>query len=144
MNTQLLFFFFFFNDTATTEIYTLSLHDALPISDVIHFESIGELNSVSGSQKITSNPVITNIFDINVCPSTTPTAMMFLGLLGLALLIIVFGLKSNVGGAVFLGGLMIFIMSWSVYGCQALLGDIMVLISMMIMVWSFTKVDGVV
>src|SRR5256885_9015319 len=28
------FFFFFFNDTATTEIYTLSLHDALPISRV--------------------------------------------------------------------------------------------------------------
>src|SRR5476649_3089359 len=28
------FFFFFFNDTATTEIYTLSLHDALPIFDL--------------------------------------------------------------------------------------------------------------
>ena len=28
----LFFIFFFFNDTATTEIYTLSLHDALPIS----------------------------------------------------------------------------------------------------------------
>src|SRR2546430_11586535 len=28
--------FFFFNDTATTEIYTLSLHDALPISLVKH------------------------------------------------------------------------------------------------------------
>src|SRR3712207_7278377 len=28
--------FFFFNDTATTEIYTLSLHDALPISGVDH------------------------------------------------------------------------------------------------------------
>src|SRR5438874_11812838 len=28
-------FFFFFNDTATTEIYTLSLHDALPISGKI-------------------------------------------------------------------------------------------------------------
>src|SRR5256885_16635755 len=28
------FFFFFFNDTATTEIYTLSLHDALPICSV--------------------------------------------------------------------------------------------------------------
>src|SRR5256885_12890573 len=28
---HLLFIFFFFNDTATTEIYTLSLHDALPI-----------------------------------------------------------------------------------------------------------------
>src|SRR5258705_8294246 len=27
-------YFFFFNDTATTEIYTLSLHDALPISDI--------------------------------------------------------------------------------------------------------------
>src|SRR5688572_32677965 len=29
-----MFFFFFFNDTATPEIYTLSLHDALPISDI--------------------------------------------------------------------------------------------------------------
>src|SRR2546430_12037912 len=29
------FFFFFFNDTATTEIYTLSLHDALPISRTV-------------------------------------------------------------------------------------------------------------
>src|SRR2546430_11509407 len=29
---HLFVFFFFFNDTATTEIYTLSLHDALPIS----------------------------------------------------------------------------------------------------------------
>src|SRR2546430_4864275 len=32
MRPSALFFFFFFNDTATTEIYTLSLHDALPIS----------------------------------------------------------------------------------------------------------------
>src|SRR3712207_7801153 len=31
MMTLLLFIIFFFNDTATTEIYTLSLHDALPI-----------------------------------------------------------------------------------------------------------------
>src|SRR2546430_5617042 len=30
-----LLFFFFFNDTATTEIYTLSLHDALPIFKTI-------------------------------------------------------------------------------------------------------------
>src|SRR2546422_2433189 len=30
------FIFFFFNDTATTEIYTLSLHDALPISPRAH------------------------------------------------------------------------------------------------------------
>src|SRR5260370_34378615 len=31
LSTTLSFFLFFFNDTATTEIYTLSLHDALPI-----------------------------------------------------------------------------------------------------------------
>ena len=35
MSTARFFVFvFFFNDTATTEIYTLSLHDALPISDI--------------------------------------------------------------------------------------------------------------
>src|SRR5499433_2543048 len=34
--------FFFFNDTATTEIYTLSLHDALPISGVQDFAPAGE------------------------------------------------------------------------------------------------------
>src|SRR5436305_12395554 len=32
LNTQVSIILFFFNDTATTEIYTLSLHDALPIS----------------------------------------------------------------------------------------------------------------
>src|SRR5258707_15867922 len=31
-------YFFFFNDTATTEIYTLSLHDALPICSVVEAE----------------------------------------------------------------------------------------------------------
>src|SRR2546429_3649051 len=31
-------FFFFFNDTATTEIYTLSLHDALPIFGQVFFD----------------------------------------------------------------------------------------------------------
>src|SRR5437868_7604242 len=35
------FFFFFFNDTATTEIYTLSLHDALPIY-VLDIRSAGK------------------------------------------------------------------------------------------------------
>src|SRR6266508_7050456 len=38
-------FFFFFNDTATTEIYTLSLHDALPISSRTvdsHWPKVGE------------------------------------------------------------------------------------------------------
>src|SRR5256885_10659605 len=34
------YFFFFFNDTATTEIYTLSLHDALPISLNLRFNDL--------------------------------------------------------------------------------------------------------
>src|SRR5687767_15647069 len=34
MQTAWMYFFFFFTDPATTEIYTLSLHDALPILDV--------------------------------------------------------------------------------------------------------------
>src|SRR5256885_12323065 len=37
MRASGLCFFFFFNDTATTEIYTLSLHDALPICQVDEF-----------------------------------------------------------------------------------------------------------
>src|SRR5256885_1865204 len=36
------FFFFFFNDTATTEIYTLSLHDALPISRRTLYPEFGD------------------------------------------------------------------------------------------------------
>src|SRR5689334_25425765 len=39
-----LFFFFFFNDTATTEIYTLSLHDALPISHLARPHAAGIFN----------------------------------------------------------------------------------------------------
>src|SRR5258708_24016594 len=42
--------FFFFNDTATTEIYTLSLHDALPISSTMRFE----LKAVSPEGRVES------------------------------------------------------------------------------------------
>src|SRR5690554_8105697 len=35
--THTYFFFFFFTDTATTDIYTLSLHDALPICNIVDF-----------------------------------------------------------------------------------------------------------
>src|SRR5258708_30541792 len=35
-----MFSFFFFNDTATTEIYTLSLHDALPISEQLWAQTV--------------------------------------------------------------------------------------------------------
>src|ERR1039457_375865 len=44
------FFFFFFNDTATTEIYTLSLHDALPICDAA--ELAGGIVSVSQPETV--------------------------------------------------------------------------------------------
>src|SRR5258706_7237609 len=40
------FFFFFFNDTATTEIYTLPLHDALPIFRVPAAEPAADTNAV--------------------------------------------------------------------------------------------------
>ena len=40
-------FGFFFNDTATTEIYTLSLHDALPISDDDAGKGMGMANEFS-------------------------------------------------------------------------------------------------
>src|SRR5438067_11809585 len=54
-------FFFFFNDTATTEIYTLSLHDALPICklllkvpETMHFQLEGQLQpGVIGDRKST-------------------------------------------------------------------------------------------
>src|SRR2546426_12329979 len=45
INFTLLFFFFFFNDTATTEIYTLSLHDALPIW--VHDRAVGSIIRLS-------------------------------------------------------------------------------------------------
>src|SRR5258708_32392423 len=41
------FFFFFFNDTATTEIYTLSLHDALPISKAFSYASFGLIHELT-------------------------------------------------------------------------------------------------
>src|SRR2546430_16143815 len=47
-----IFFFFFFNDTATTEIYTLSLHDALPISVEDVEQQIGRLKQRKAAQDV--------------------------------------------------------------------------------------------
>src|SRR3712207_7599428 len=45
--------FFFFNDTATTEIYTLSLHDALPISaDPVGVRADGGVRSLLGTHHL--------------------------------------------------------------------------------------------
>src|SRR5260370_5621089 len=64
-------FFFFFNDTATTEIYTLSLHDALPIYQAGHdrpaYEDFGDAHDVfSGDLVLTLEPGVTR-----EAPSTT-------------------------------------------------------------------------
>src|SRR5580704_1205282 len=45
-----IFFFFFFNDTATTEIYTLSLHDALPIFGERHHPQQRIGDTLAGGQ----------------------------------------------------------------------------------------------
>src|SRR2546429_9264091 len=52
-------FFFFFNDTATTEIYTLSLHDALPISCLLQlFIQLGAVTLIFSliERHLTKNP----------------------------------------------------------------------------------------
>src|SRR5258705_9290635 len=59
------FTFFFFNDTATTEIYTLSLHDALPIfgdeaSEPLHLGDgslVGQQHLSLGAQAIPRSPL---------------------------------------------------------------------------------------
>src|SRR2546423_14224346 len=46
------FFFFFFNDTATTEIYTLSLHDALPIFLILDGSSHSDLAKMTTALRV--------------------------------------------------------------------------------------------
>src|SRR3712207_7634229 len=46
----MIMFVFFFNDTATTEIYTLSLHDALPISTTIERGGWVQRDPVTGAE----------------------------------------------------------------------------------------------
>src|SRR6266498_422966 len=50
-------FFFFFNDTATTEIYTLSLHDALPISPRVAAEAVAMRLAPPGSVTVVPSAV---------------------------------------------------------------------------------------
>src|SRR5689334_24658821 len=59
------FFFFFFTDTATTEIYTLSLHDALPISTscvvLLSSDTAPEMCSMSSRWRPQAEATSTNI-----------------------------------------------------------------------------------
>src|SRR5438094_4053048 len=52
----MLFARFFFNDTATTDIYTLSLHDALPICCNYAARSIGGLRKIAARQRAAPKP----------------------------------------------------------------------------------------
>src|SRR6267142_5168972 len=59
--------FFFFNDTATTEIYTLSLHDALPIlaQGIVNSGNTWPLGAVEGNfAAYTAEPVF-RAYDVN-------------------------------------------------------------------------------
>src|SRR5258705_10039230 len=70
--------FFFFNDTATTEIYTLSLHDALPISDIW---TLAMLRFVTGLGLGAAMPNAVTLMS-EYCPDTrraTLTNTMFCG-----------------------------------------------------------------
>src|SRR2546427_11261113 len=51
---------FFFNDPATTEIYTLSLHDALPISRSDLAEVAGEIRAAGGGRALAIPTDVTN------------------------------------------------------------------------------------
>src|SRR3712207_8900968 len=71
------FCFFFFNDTATTEIYTLSLHDALPISNApvqVRFDNF----NVETSETLQSSFTVTCaglLCDFDATASSDPTAV---------------------------------------------------------------------
>src|SRR3712207_9486137 len=63
---------FFFNDTATTEIYTLSLHDALPISAAMVWAAWRGGNGPSRTSAARLRPG-TYFMQKNACPSCSPT-----------------------------------------------------------------------
>src|SRR5256885_12908539 len=65
-----IFSFFFFNDTATTEIYTLSLHDALPIS------TLAQILVLMPEQKIESLP---NFWDLRTALGAQQEGMKVFG-----------------------------------------------------------------
>src|SRR5256885_10783362 len=64
------FFFFFFNDTATTEIYTLSLHDALPISNTDVARALGEPSALVRFWRI--RPAGDGVCPLSVAASHAP------------------------------------------------------------------------
>src|SRR6266478_8244322 len=69
-------FFFFFNDTATTEIYTLSLHDALPISRPGPPAPSGGAPGAGGPGRARQGPCLgsRDVYARKAPPSTSPSS----------------------------------------------------------------------
>src|SRR6202453_2113804 len=83
-------FFFFFNDTATTEIYTLSLHDALPISlRILWNEIIGFIFLVLAGWMVPGT--IRSVRQLNSPDGSIFRVLMFIGF---GLLLAYFGITS--------------------------------------------------
>src|SRR5438445_12934286 len=59
------FFFFFFNDTSTTDLYTLSLHDALPIFPPTRNRPVISRQPTSMDQRIPAASELTAWLEIN-------------------------------------------------------------------------------
>src|SRR6267143_7232277 len=72
----LVLFFFFFNDTATTEIYTLSLHDALPIFSYDRKRNSSPNPGSARSNVGRSAGIVTSRFPIPVPPFVTITSQV--------------------------------------------------------------------
>src|SRR2546422_9712424 len=64
----MVYFFFFFNDTATTEIYTLSLHDALPICGRAHRHDARVPAGIQGGESPDSGARLERRGAARVCP----------------------------------------------------------------------------
>src|SRR2546425_6211733 len=70
--------FFFFNDTATTEIYTLSLHDALPISEVLGHDTPMTVAVDDDGLFCNRRRGLPNLRDAPRCNSSGPSVFMLL------------------------------------------------------------------
>src|SRR2546430_6378411 len=78
MSMQLERVYFFFNDTATTEIYTLSLHDALPISATAYVIAIRVVVWLAGRMGVTLPPDLDPVLVVLLLGVTTDYTVFFL------------------------------------------------------------------
>src|SRR3712207_8855158 len=67
---------FFFNDTATTEIYTLSLHDALPICNLYGMTIYGGTNQIGTVFKINPSGIFTLLHTFESATGGTPVGSL--------------------------------------------------------------------